>query len=65
MNYAPVLSNFPNVQHFYGPGVRRVFLGIYNNILLTTADARQRDFLICAANPGEGGTTVAGFQGGR
>jgi Mrp family chromosome partitioning ATPase len=59
MHYALALSNFPNLQHFYGPGVRRVFLGIYNNILLTTADARQRDFLICAANRGEGGSTVA------
>lgn len=58
MNQAPVFDPQPNVQ-FYGPGVRRIFMGIYNNILLTTADARKRNFLICAANPGEGGTTVA------
>jgi Mrp family chromosome partitioning ATPase len=34
-------------------------MGIYNNILLTAAAARPRNLLICAANPGEGGTTVA------
>jgi len=34
-------------------------MGIYNHILLTTAEARHRNFLICAANHGEGGTTVA------
>lgn len=59
MQYAPAESHLQNVQHFFGPGVRRVFMGIYNNILLTSTDTRQRNFLICAANQGEGGTTVA------
>jgi Mrp family chromosome partitioning ATPase len=34
-------------------------MGIFNNILLTAAEARPRNLLICAANPGEGGSTVA------
>ena len=59
MNYAPALNNQPTVQNFSSPGSRRVFMGIYNHILLTTAEARHRNFLICAANRGEGGTTVA------
>ncbi|MFZ5447246.1 MAG: CpsD/CapB family tyrosine-protein kinase [Thermodesulfobacteriota bacterium] len=59
MGYAPAIREQVSVQQFYGPGVRRVFMGIYNNILLATAETRQRNFLICAANVGEGGTTVA------
>ena len=57
--YGAAVSNQASGLEFYGPGVRRVFIGIYNNILLTTAAAGQRNFLICAASPGEGGTTVA------
>ncbi len=60
MHYAPALRVVhPNVEELYGPGVRRIFIGIFNNILLGTSEARPRNFLICAANPGEGGTTVA------
>jgi polysaccharide biosynthesis transport protein len=60
MHYAPALNhNHFDLQRFYGPGVRQVFMGIYNHILLTAADNGQRNFLICAANPGEGASTVA------
>jgi capsular exopolysaccharide synthesis family protein len=60
MHYAPGLSNnYRGPQRFYGPGVRQVFMGIYNHILLTATDNGQRNFLICAANPGEGSSTVA------
>jgi capsular exopolysaccharide synthesis family protein len=59
MHYAPTLNNQPSVWQFYGPAVRRIFMGIFNNILLATSEDRPRNFLICAANSGEGGTTVA------
>jgi capsular exopolysaccharide synthesis family protein len=60
MHYAPALNhNHHSVQRFYSPGVRQVFMGIYNHILLTATDNRQQNFLICSANPGEGSTTMA------
>ena len=41
------------------PGSRRVFASMYNNVLLTTDVAPIKNILVCAADEGEGATTVA------
>lgn len=41
------------------PETRRVFASIYNNVLLTTDVTPLRSILVCAADAGEGATTVA------
>jgi capsular exopolysaccharide synthesis family protein len=59
MNLSPALSNRPTLQTLTGPESRQVFMGIYDNILLTSSGTRQKSFLICSANRGEGASTVA------
>lgn len=41
------------------PDTRRVFANIYNNVLLTTDVTPLKSILVCAADAGEGATTVA------
>jgi len=41
------------------PETRRVFASIYNNVLLTTDVTPLKSILVCAADEGEGATTVA------
>jgi len=41
------------------PDTRQVFARLYNNILLTTAVTPLKSILVCAAEAGEGATTVA------
>ena len=59
MNLFPALSNRQTLQILTGPESRQVFMKIYDNILLTSGGARQKSFLICSANRGEGASTVA------
>ena len=59
MNLFPALSNRQTLQILTGPESRQVFMGIYDNILLTSGGTRQKSFLICSANRGEGASTVA------
>jgi capsular exopolysaccharide synthesis family protein len=59
MNLFPSLSNRPTLRILTGPESRQVFMGIYDNILLTSGGARQKSLLICSANRGEGSSTVA------
>jgi len=59
MNFFPALSNRQTLQILTGPESRQVFMKIYDNILLTSGGARQKSFLICSANRGEGASTVA------
>ena len=54
MNLSPALSNRQTLQILTGPESRQVFMGIYDNILLTSGGARQKSFLICSANRGRG-----------
>jgi capsular exopolysaccharide synthesis family protein len=41
------------------PKAHQVFLGVYNNLLLTAGDSRLKSVLICSSSPGEGSTTTA------
>lgn len=59
MNLCPALSNRQTLQILSGPEARQVFMGVYDNILLTSSGTRQKSFLICSANRGEGASTVA------
>jgi capsular exopolysaccharide synthesis family protein len=59
MNLSQALSNRQTLQILTGPESRQVFMGICDNILLTSNGARQKSFLICSANRGEGASTVA------
>ena len=59
MNLSPALSNRQTLQILTGPESRQVFMGVYDNILLTSGCTRQNSFLICSANRGEGTSTVA------
>ena len=59
MQLSTAVSNRQPLQILTGPKSRQVFLGIYDNILLTSGGARQKSFLICSANRGEGASTVA------
>jgi capsular exopolysaccharide synthesis family protein len=59
MNLSPTLGNRQPLQMLSGSESRQVFRGIYDNILLTSSGARQKSLLICAANRGEGASTVA------
>ena len=59
MNLFPALSNRQTLQIVTGPESRQVFMGIYDNILLTSSGTRQKSLLICSANRGEGASTVA------
>lgn len=59
MHFSPALSNHQILRVLYGPESRQVFMGIYNNFLLTAGDTRPKGLLICSANRGEGATTVA------
>jgi receptor protein-tyrosine kinase len=59
MHYSPPLHNHQTFQRLYGPEGRQIFKGIYNNILLTASETRQKSILICAARMEEGATTVA------
>jgi len=59
MNLSPAQSNHQSLQILYGPEVRQVFMGIYNNFLLTSGESRQNSLMVCAASRGEGATTVA------
>jgi Mrp family chromosome partitioning ATPase len=59
MNLSPAVSNRQPLQILTGPESRQVFLGIYDNILLTSGVTRQKSFLVCSANRGEGASTVA------
>jgi capsular exopolysaccharide synthesis family protein len=59
MNLSPALGNRPTLQILSGPEARQVFMGIYDNILLTSGDTRKKSYLICSANRGEGASTVA------
>ena len=49
----------PMVGKLYNPGARQVFLGIYNNLQLTSGDSPRQSILVCAANPHEGASMVA------
>ena len=59
MNFNPAMSNRQPLQIVNTPESRQVFLGIFDNILLTSIGARQKSFLVCASNRGEGASTVA------
>jgi capsular exopolysaccharide synthesis family protein len=59
MDLFPVLSNRQTLQILTRPESRQVFMGIYDNILLTSSGTRQKSLLICSANRGEGASTVA------
>ena len=59
MNLFPALSSRPTLRILTGPESRQVFMGIYDNILLTSGGTRQKSLLICSANRGEGSSTVA------
>ena len=59
MNLSPAVRNRQPLQIVDNPESRQVFMGIYDNILLTASGARQKNFLVCAANRGEGASTVA------
>ena len=59
MNLSAALSNRPALQTLSGPEARQVFMGIYDNILLTSGGTRKKSYLICSANRGEGASTVA------
>jgi capsular exopolysaccharide synthesis family protein len=59
MNLSPALSERHTVHILSSPEARQVFMGIYDNILLTANGTRQRSILICSANRGEGASTVA------
>jgi len=59
MYHSPALSKPVTLQRLYGPEARQVFMGIYNNFLLTAGDAPEKSLLVCSANLGEGATTVA------
>ena len=59
MNLFPALSNRQTLPLLTGPESRQVFMKIYDNILVTSGGARQKSFLICSANRGEGASTVA------
>lgn len=71
MDHPPALNNHLTLERLSEPESRHVFMGVYNNFLLTAGDTRQKSLLICAANRGEGATTtavglaltVAGVQG--
>lgn len=59
MDLSPARGNRQTLRILSGPESRQVFVGIYDNILLTSRGTRHRTILICAANPGEGTSTVA------
>jgi succinoglycan biosynthesis transport protein ExoP len=59
MNLSPALDNRQPLQIVNNPESRQVFMGIYDNILLTSSGARQKRFLVCASNRGEGASTAA------
>jgi len=59
MHLSPALSNRQPLQILNNPESRQVFMGIYDNILLTSSGAQQKRFLICSANRGEGASTAA------
>jgi capsular exopolysaccharide synthesis family protein len=59
MNLFPALSSRQTLQIVTGPESRQVFMGIYDNILLTSSGTRQKSLLICSASRGEGASTVA------
>ena len=59
MHFLPALGNHQTLRMLYRPESRQVFMGIYNNFLLTGGDTRPKGLLICSANRGEGSTTIA------
>jgi len=59
MNLSPAINHRQPLQILNNPESRQVFIGIYDNVLLTASGARQKSFLVCAANRGEGASTVA------
>jgi succinoglycan biosynthesis transport protein ExoP len=59
MHLSPAVSERQTLQILSSPEARQVFMGIYDNILLTSNVARQKSVLICSANRGEGTSTVA------
>jgi capsular exopolysaccharide synthesis family protein len=59
MNLSPALSNRQPLQLLNNPESRQIFMGLYDNILLTSNGIQQKSFLICSSNRGEGASTVA------
>jgi len=59
MHLSPALSKRQTLQILSVPESLQVFMGIYDNILLTSSGTQQRSLLICAASRGEGASTVA------
>jgi capsular exopolysaccharide synthesis family protein len=59
MNLSLALSNRQTLQILSAPEARQVFMGIYDNILLTSSGTQRKSYLVCSANRGEGTSTVA------
>ena len=47
------------VRRLLAPEARRLFSGIYNNLLVSAGVTRPRIVLVCSTSEGEGATTVA------
>jgi protein-tyrosine kinase len=59
MDHPLAVCKFLTLERLSAPEARQVFMGIYNNFLLTAGDSLQKSLLICAANRGEGATITA------
>jgi Mrp family chromosome partitioning ATPase len=48
-----------DIGKLYSPDAQQIFANIYDNLLLTAGETGIKSVLVCAADPGEGATTVA------
>lgn len=53
------LSQYDGLYKWLTPRARKLFLGIYENLLVTSNTSEVGTLLICSANSGEGSTSVA------
>jgi Mrp family chromosome partitioning ATPase len=53
------ISEYDNLYKFLTPRARKHFLGIYENLTVSSSSAEVGSLLVCAANRGEGATSVA------
>ncbi len=54
-----VLSEYDDLYKWLSPRARKHFLGIYENLLVSSNSAGVGNLLVCSANRGEGATSVA------